>query len=89
MRSCSEFAQDYRQNPRSELMYFSWAQGFMTGLNVTQVSLKRPERDQNARPPSQQMAFIREFCDKRPLAVFADAVAELFSSLPYASPQSN
>jgi hypothetical protein len=86
--SCSEFAQHYRENPQFwEGIYFSWAQGFMTGLNVLQVALKRPQRDLNALPVYQQMARLRAFCDERPLAVFGEAAHSLFLALPEIPPQ--
>jgi len=34
--SCDKIAQDYRQNPTvQEAMMMSWAQGFMSGANIS------------------------------------------------------
>jgi hypothetical protein len=49
MTSCAEFAKEYRQNPEStESIFFSWAQGFMSGTNLAFLALKKPMHDLNA-----------------------------------------
>ena len=32
--TCSEFGKEYKEDPESEHMFFTWAQGFMSGLNA-------------------------------------------------------
>jgi len=37
VRTCGEFAFDYRVNLNTENTYFDWAEGFMSGMNRTDV----------------------------------------------------
>src|SRR6516162_596709 len=86
-RSCAQFAEDYRQSPGvTEQVYFSWAQGFMSGMNFALSSDdKLTYRDLNSSPAETQKAFIRKYCNDLPLGYFADAVLNLFNSLPPAT----
>jgi hypothetical protein len=89
-QSCAEFAKDYQANPKTaEAIYFAWAQGFMSGLNIRNGVLKIPRRDINAWPYDRQQRNIRQFCDQRPLSSYFDAAQGLFQALPEITPQSN
>jgi len=45
MDTCGEFAKSYAANPKvTEGIYFAWAAGFMTGLNMMAVVDKMPWR---------------------------------------------
>lgn len=80
--SCAEFGKMYGGDPDyAEKMYFSWAQGFMSALNVTRITkglksvnlaLWDIERDQQ---------HIRNYCADQPLKDYLDAVVELFGEL--------
>jgi len=90
LQSCAEFAETYRRSPaQSELLSYSWAQGFMSGLNLMQMLLKRPTHDLNAWSTSDQESHIRGYCNDNPLAYYSDAVQALFEKLPEIPPQSN
>jgi hypothetical protein len=87
--SCARFASDYRKNSETiEELYFSWAQGMMSGINLGLLALNRPIRDLNAWRVDDEEAHIRQFCDHRPLSSYSDAVNSLFRALPEVSPQS-
>jgi len=89
MTSCAEFAQKYRDDPNfAHTLYFVWAQGFMSGLNLMQLALKGPMHDLNGWPFSQQQLHIRTFCDQRPLSTVAQAVRSVFNALPEIQPKS-
>jgi len=32
--TCAQFGKDYQRDPSIETVYFAWAQGFMSGLNM-------------------------------------------------------
>jgi hypothetical protein len=77
--SCTQFAEDYRQDPQTwELVYFSWAQGAMSGLNAGHRG-----RHLLARSTYDQEAFIRSYCNSHPLNNYSDAVTELYNTLPF------
>ncbi len=51
MLSCGEFTKAYASNPGLvEDAYFTWAQGFMSGLNLEAVASGRPYRVINGDP---------------------------------------
>jgi hypothetical protein len=81
METCGKFAQRYAQNTVVEEIYFQWAQGFMTGMNVGKVVNTGVVRDLNSEPTIDQMAAIRQFCNDHPLASYQDAVVDLLSHL--------
>ena len=86
--SCDLFMKFYEQDPETrELLFFAWAQGFMSGMNVVALRLKgevidlRPE----AYDPDRQMIFIRNFCFLHRGESYAEAVFELMTELRHAA----
>jgi hypothetical protein len=79
MATCDTFAQMYAKNTVVEEIYFQWAQGFMTGMNVGKVANTGTIRDLNSEPTVDQMAAIRQYCNDHPRASYQDAVVDLFS----------
>lgn len=83
VRSCAQFATDYKKSPNiAEAMYFEWAQGFMSGLNVAHNADKTPLRDLDGIARVEQEGFIRTYCDSHPLKEYLWAVHALFFELP-------
>jgi len=82
MLSCADFAKHYRDDQTIELTYFTWTQGFMSGLNILQAALKKPMRDLKGWPLDQQQLHIRLFCNERPLSLLAQAAQNLYHKLP-------
>jgi hypothetical protein len=77
--SCSEFAEFYQKEPsRAESVMFSWAQGYMSGINER----GSPRKNIAGMPLDKQKQSIRVFCDQRPLANVYDAVRDLYLQLP-------
>jgi hypothetical protein len=90
MRSCGEFARAYAANPAvAEDVYFTWAQGFMSGLNLDAVENRRPYRVINGNDMASQKIEIRSYCDAHPLATYSQSVFALYSSLPAMRANSN
>jgi len=88
--SCAEFSQAYRDDPTTAMrLYFDWAQGFMSGVNVLHAANRRPTHNLNGRPVSEQQDILRGLCDQKPQALFVDAVQELYFRLSPPAPQSN
>jgi hypothetical protein len=75
--SCGKFAADYRQNPdQVDNLFFTWAQGFMSGFNITETT--GSYRDMTAVPIDAQKKFILNYCDQHPSLEYAKAVMELY-----------
>jgi hypothetical protein len=81
--SCASFGKLYQNNPQeTELAFFTWAQGYMSGVNLAAAVLKRPSRDLDGMPALHQQLFLRQYCNGHPLASFVEGVNELFGKLP-------
>jgi hypothetical protein len=89
--TCAKFAQVYRDDPdRADLLFGSWAQGFMSGRNVTLMRDKNVYRDLASETADEENLGIRQYCDAHPLVTFLQAVEIHFLTLPIKSvPQSN
>jgi hypothetical protein len=80
--TCNEFAQKYKQDPElAETVYFSWAQGFMSGWNYELLALNQPIQNLSSQSLRQQQAFVRNYCNQKPLAPFSEAVLKLYQTL--------
>jgi len=77
--SCGEVMGALQQRPEDENLFFSWAQGFMSGLNTE--LLKRGETDLNGLPLDAQKQFIRSYCKEHPRAPYFGAVFKLFDQM--------
>ena len=73
----------YIVNPSAtEDIYFTWAQGFMSGLNLDAVANRRPYRFINGNDMLAQKIEICSYCDAHPLAQYVAAVVDLYNRLP-------
>ena len=78
--TCVQFGQLYKSDPKNiDLIYTSWAQGFMSGWNFSTLP---SYRDLGASTAESQMMRIRNYCDEHPLVPFVKAVLEVYLSLP-------
>jgi hypothetical protein len=79
--TCAEFAKAYAAAPQvTEDLYYSWALGFMTGLNT-----ENPDNlfaVLNATSQHNETSAIRDYCDAHPQAKYIDAVLDLYLSMP-------
>jgi hypothetical protein len=81
--SCAEFGKLYAQNPQIwENTYFSWAQGFMSGLNSALLKANGTSRNMNVITTDAQERRIRFYCNAHPLAMYEQAVFDLFNDMP-------
>lgn len=79
--SCAEFAQLYKRDPKStELYFFTWAQGYMSGLNMGLLASKQPAKELGSETNDQTLA-LRTYCSDNPLKTYMDAVLDLWKSL--------
>jgi hypothetical protein len=86
MQTCGEFAKAYVAHPGvTEDLYFTWAQGFLTGLNFMATVVKQPAREikgGDARSVKSYQSYVRSFCETHPLSGYYEGVAQLWRSLP-------
>ena len=79
---CAEFSDQYKENPRKvEGVYFTWAQGFMSGLNsglLASSDIEAPYLHPNDFDTEDQQRHIRHYCDQHPLADYFEAVMDLY-----------
>jgi hypothetical protein len=77
--SCEEFGKAYRRSSENETLFFSWALGFMSGLNTD--LLPNRETDLRALPMETQKQAIRTYCSDHPGAAYFEAVFKLFNRM--------
>lgn len=65
----------------------SWAQGFMSGINISHLGHKEPLRDLGDVTTGGQLAFLLNYCDGNQLHSFAQAVLALYAALPEIPPR--
>ncbi|MDP2409619.1 MAG: hypothetical protein Q8M26_04960 [Pseudolabrys sp.] len=63
-------------------MFFSWAQGFMSGVNAYSAVAMQTYKDLSARGVKEQEGFFLDYCKKHPRDRYMDAVAALQYTLP-------
>jgi hypothetical protein len=81
--TCATFLSDIARNPISEREYFSWAQGYMSGILMRAPPGKDENLDLTPRefPVKHQLEFFRSFCAARQQDDYADAAASLYQHL--------
>ena len=85
--SCATFAEQYRSSPQVvELVYFTWAQGFMAGMSATDVKATGRARDLSSMTTDEQKGYLRSYCDAHPLSEYMYAVWDLYTKLKVAKP---
>jgi len=79
--SCAQFVADYKKNPQmAELLWGTWAQGFMAAMNVQFALERKPRR--NIPAIDTVDATVRQMCAKRAPSPFWTVVLDYFRSLP-------
>ena len=90
-QTCSQFAKSYQLGKRlqqvenislnvMEEIFFSWAQGYFTGLNTVPIMTKYGKpRDLKSIPVDQQRQFLLDYCGKHPQAEYMEGVVVLYN----------
>ncbi len=80
--TCQEYNDDLKkQGGLIGLSYFTWAQGYMSGLNVMLISQKIAPVILSSMTTTEQMVAIGKWCDANPRKLYADSVFELFDRM--------
>ena len=84
--SCAKYGEAYKLHPdEAEALYFAWALGYMSGMNMTARAFNRVARNLAATSQDEQRRFLRQWCDAHPMANYSDGVFELLKTLPEVS----
>jgi hypothetical protein len=82
IRSCTQYAQNVRSGGEDmRSFFFTWAQGFMSGLNASLLVSSQTPVNQAAKSVNDQQAFIDRYCDQKPLADYVNAVLSLYDTM--------
>lgn len=77
--SCAQFGQFYKESPDYvETLYFTWAQGMMSGLNYALAARIMPMSNLASWDNARQTQHIRAYCSESPLAFYTQAAIDLF-----------
>ncbi len=87
--TCALFDQDYKKNVAIEAEYYTWAQGYMSGLNAIAHAVLHPTKDLAASSYQTQEAAIRDYCATNPLDDYTTAVTHIWTSFPTVPYQKN
>ena len=83
MLSCGEFSRAYATNPTAtEDVFYTWAQGFMSALNLSFVSTTGAYRFIDPNGMAGYKLHLRQYCDAHPAGPYVQAVMDLYNSLP-------
>jgi hypothetical protein len=75
---CSQYNES-RSDEKEEQVFFSWAEGFLTGYNMQAKSAEMVEL--SALTGGQQLQFVRDYCDQHPDKRYIEAVLALIQAL--------
>ena len=75
---CSQYNAN-RGDEKEEDVFFSWAEGFLTGYNMQAKSTEMVEL--SALTGGQQLQFVRDYCDQHPDKRYIEAVLALIQAL--------
>ena len=79
--TCAQFASDYLEAPDAwELLYYSWAGGFLTGLDLGVAAATGSSNSSQLASISldDQLQYLRRYCAENPDAIYRDAVYSLY-----------
>jgi hypothetical protein len=79
--SCKEFTRASAGDEARELLYFSWAQGWMTAWNLDQMQAKEPTRDLSQPSIADQRVFLSKWCASHPTELYMKGVYDLYLTL--------
>ena len=81
--TCGRFGEEYAKDWEIETFFFSWGQGWMSAANLTlSVTAGRPAAtDLGAMSMTEQMRYIRAYCEENSLKYYENAVIDLYDSM--------
>ena len=70
-----------QDDPNIGTVFFSWAQGMMSGLNIGKINFGEQSVNVNSNTTEAQMAFIINYCERYPLKRYVEAVMALYKEM--------
>ena len=85
-QTCGQFGENYKQSTETvDLIYQSWARGYMSGLNIMFESAGSKLR--NSSDMKSIYSSIQYMCSTNPLKTFLDIATEIYYKLPLLMPK--
>jgi len=82
-QTCAEFADFSKSDPAlAERVFYAWAQGFLSGLNLGNQNSGHARRDLAASDTDSQKLFLRQYCADNPLKTYTQGILALYLTLP-------
>lgn len=79
---CERFLQLYdATSTAADDVYFTWATGFMSGLNTAITTQKTSSHDLSAKSEDEQKSLLRSYCTNHPLGTYMQAVLNVYFDL--------
>lgn len=83
LATCAVFGKEYSNNPEYvEAIWFSWLQGYLSGMNAILKLNGQARRDLGGIPSDEKKQYLRRFCNEHPLDYYITGAKRLFLSLP-------
>jgi hypothetical protein len=80
--TCADFTKSFNVNPETTLLkYFTWAQGYMSGMNFYLAKSEGHARELESMPERDQQAFLWNYCVEHPSDIYGQGVVELMFKL--------
>lgn len=81
--TCAVYGKEYGKNPEYvEAIWFSWLQGYLSGLNAILKVTGHARRNLDGVTPEEKKEYLRRFCNENPLDYYIAGAKRLFLSLP-------
>lgn len=85
--ACSQVLADYAKDSRVSIVYLTWSQGYMSGVNRALAQFKAGPRSlARAAGGDDRMQAFLDYCKQHPDDHFIEAVDSFFGTLPVAQP---
>ena len=79
---CADFTEMSKGNPGTEIIFYSWAQGFISAANRSRLMQGGDSANVAALTFEQQTGQLRAYCKAHPLQEYMYAVADLINHMP-------
>ena len=79
---CADFTKMSKGKPATEMIFYSWAQGFISAANRSRLMQGGDSANVAALTFEQQTGQLRAYCKTHPLQDFMYAVADLINRMP-------
>ena len=81
--TCGRFGEEFAKDREIESFFFSWGQGWMSAANLAlSVTAGKPSTtDLRETSMTEQMRYVRAYCEENPLKYYQAAIIDLYDSM--------